>query len=1280
MDKRNERLPAQEYRNKDLVFHAISWHAQDVKFDEGEPDEEDKYTIKVFGVDKQGHSVSLTVTDFTPFFYIKVPETWTDTHVAKLQSWLESQRGLHKINKSMKPMKLLKKKDFWGFTNNMEFKFARLCFTNYAALKRVMWHLAKPVTVNSLGLANHKFVQYESNIEPFLRFIHLMNLQPTGWIKVAAGTFRSTETLPTTCQIDVETNWRRVQPFQCDDAARFLVASFDLECMSDTGDFPVAKDKKYKKVAADIYEAYNNVIVKKFPESQHQDVVHACLLKPFGLDPAEVRQPFQYALERMHKVFPKDPDDINSNSIRRAIKQMALDDILTLLAGRMANKKKREEIVEEINKILSNPNLDLPEVRGDAIIQIGTTFHYYGDRECCERVIITSGTCADIPGARVIACETEADLMIKWKDLMQMTNPDVITGYNIFGFDFSYMYDRATDLGIANSFMKLGRFEEQSSKFEKKMLSSSALGDNELKYIDMQGRVLIDMMKVIQRDHKLDSYKLDAVATHFMKMNKNDVSPQDIFRLQKGTDEDRKIIAEYCIQDCALCNHLMMKLEILANNMGMSNVCLVPLSYIFMRGQGIKIFSLVLKQCKDENFVIPVKRPPRDEANDVVPDDGYEGAIVLEPKTGIYINEPIAVLDYASLYPSSMISENLSHDMIVLKPEFDNLPNTEYLDISYDIYEGIGDKKKKVGERKCRYAQPANSEKGIIPRILMKLLAARKSTRKKAEWSLVTLKDGRQLRASSVNSAGDTTTIRVADGLDAGKDVVFPSADMERVEDCFNDFQKAVLDGMQLAYKVTANSLYGQVGARTSPIYLKDLAACTTATGRKMITSAKAFIEANYDGSEVVYGDTDSLFLRFKTVDEMGNKLTGTDALRKSRELGIDASRSFKKLIKAPHDLEYEKIFDPFILLSKKRYVGNKYEMDDHKFKQASMGIVLKRRDNAQIVKKIYGGAIDIILNQKDIMASINFVRDELEKLINGETPLDELIITKSLKANYADPTKIAHKVLAERIGERDPGNRPQVNDRIPYAYVSQPPPDPNIPKSKQPKVLQGERIEHPSYIKENGLKPDFGFYITNQIMKPILQLYAIVADHLGIRSREEYQEIHQALVAEHGESKGKDKLETMKEADVKRFLFDPFLERITPPKPLKPVKVPRVTAAAKKAAAAAALEATEPPKTDGDAAVPPKRRVVRKPKAVADSPPDTPQDPKVVDDTPKAPRRRVIRLPMDEPNVFEQIDAQPRQDHQLTQDLADEIIKKAPTRRRIVKPRAVPVPLTPTS
>ena len=138
-----------------------------------------------------------------------------------------------------------------------------------------------------------------------------------------------------------------------------------------------------------------------------------------------------------------------------------------------------------------------------------------------------------------------------------------------------------------------------------------------------------------------------------------------------------------------------------------------------------------------------------------------------------------------------------------------------------------------------------------------------------------------------------------------------------------------------------------------------------------------------------------------------GTPYKGHDALRKSIELGQKAGELVKSKLKEPHDLEYEKTFWPFILFSKKRYVGNKYEEDPNKFKLSYMGIVLKRRDNAQILKYMYADVVDTILNGHDIKASIKILKDNINKMIAGKFPLEYLVITKALRSHYDNPESI---------------------------------------------------------------------------------------------------------------------------------------------------------------------------------------------------------------------------------------------------------------------------------
>lgn len=1202
-----------------------------------------KHVIKLFGVDVKGKSISVSVLGFTPHFYVKVAHKWSQRDINSLKKVITQKMG--KNGSALTAVKAIRKKDFWGFSNGEMFWFLRLEFHNHRGMKSA----ARIITRLPFAISGQrKFKLYESNIEPFLRFAHIHNIQPAGWVTVPK-TSESAEVLPSKCEIDIQTHWKNVTPMEKDAIAPLLVASFDLECTSSDGDFPVAV-KNYRKASTDVFNIYHDKIKKKFDEYDIKIFITRYVCDLFGTGAIKSKEPITHAnlenlllphLDHLCAIVRGERDLIDNEFIMifddhfyledkrskktiygndKELEQARLEGLENKLSKKgpayvkLFHEKKSkgltttairkymhaclsncfeefgdirkqykdvEDSLEHLIKLLFGDkdgiisaltrymNSFMPPLEGDEIIQIGTTYHRYGESNVHKKVMFSLGSCDDIEGIEVIACDSEQEMLMRWAEMVESTDPDLLTGYNIFGFDFQYLHLRSKELGCDQKFRHiLSRLKQVDDPYVKigtykeAKLSSSALGDNLMKYIDMEGRTHVDLMKVVQRDHKLDSYKLDSVANHFMSMNKHDVSPQDIFKLYKGNASDRAVIADYCIQDCALCNKLMMKLEIIANNVGMANVCSVPMSWIFMRGQGVKIFSLVAKECKKDGFIIPVVRlpdskkkridvvdetdePQSDEENNVIDADsdeenelddeaGYEGAIVLEPKTGIYIDTPVSVLDYASLYPSSMISENISHDAIVLDAKYDNLPGVVYEDIPYDIYEVDGDEKRKVGEKVCRFVQPPGDEKGVIPNILMHLLKQRKITRKKIGLKRVEYADGRHLDGFYNK---DTHVLVELDG--SSHDI--PPESIASISDVYDNFQKAVLDGLQLAYKVTANSLYGQLGSRMSPLFLKDLAACTTATGRKMILLAKEFLEQEYNAN-IVYGDTDSLMISFPDqLKTNEGKLLGKEAIQKSIDLGIEASNRIKPLLKHPHDLEYEKVFYPFILFSKKRYCANKYEFDTTKFKQNSMGIVLKRRDNANIVKHIYGGVIDIILNKHDIQLSIEFLQQSLNELVAGKFPLEELVITKTLKAHYKDPDKIAHKMLADRIKERTPGNAPQANDRIPFVYV-------RVEEKKKVKLLQGERIEHPDFIRERKLKPDYAFYLTNQVMNPVLQLYALVLDQLkGYKKNDGYwEEVRKDLERKGRTAKyTKEKIQDMREDEVQKILFDPILKKL---------------------------------------------------------------------------------------------------------------------------------------
>jgi len=215
------------------------------------------------------------------------------------------------------------------------------------------------------------------------------------------------------------------------------------------------------------------------------------------------------------------------------------------------------------------------------------------------------------------------------------------------------------------------------------------------------------------------------------------------------------------------------------------------------------------------------------------------------------------------------------------------------------------------------------------------------------------------------------------------------------------------------------------------------------------------------------------------------------------------------------------------------------YETDVNKCKRKEMGIVLKRRDNAPIVKDIYGGIIDILMKKQNIQEAIDFLRGSLQNIVEEKYPMEKLIITKSLRSGYKNPQSIAHKVLADRITARDPGNKPGPGDRIPFAYIS----------TKDKKALQGEKIETPTFITENNLKIDYSFYITNQIMKPVQQVFALVLEKIWTMQKKlpkikQFKRDVEILRKEYvsDSEKFEEKLEAMRCKEIKVLLFDEYL------------------------------------------------------------------------------------------------------------------------------------------
>lgn len=647
------------------------------------------------------------------------------------------------------------------------------------------------------------------------------------------------------------------------------------------------------------------------------------------------------------------------------------------------------------------------DIDGDACFQIALSLCRLGSDEPYDKTCLCfKKTDPNLEGSTIISYDTEREMLEAFRDYMIKQDIDIITGWNIFGFDLEYIYKRAAKVGCSHSFYNLGKLKNVDSEMVYKRLSSSALGDNMLKLLPMTGRFIFDLFHEVKKGYKLDSYKLDNVSKLYLGDQKIDMPPKEMFaRFVEGDPVKLREVAEYCIKDTLLPHRLMKRLCTLLNLLEMAKATWVPISFLVERGQQIKVFSQLTKKARELGFMVPTIR------YGAIPPEPYEGATVLEAQGGAYYT-PITALDFEGLYPSIMMAHNLCYSTFVMdERRYGNVPG-----VTYETFELNGGTYK--------FAQD-------VPSLLPSILAELKQFRKQAK-----------------------------------KDMAAATG-----------FMKEVYNGKQLAYKVSMNSIYGFTGAGKGILPCVPIASTTTFKGRSMIEETKEYVEKNFPGAKVRYGDTDSVMVEF----DVGGR-TGMEAIEYSWELGEKAAEECTALFKKPNNLELEKVYCPYFLYSKKRYAAKLWtrnkagdmNMDYIDIK----GLQVVRRDNTVFVREVCKELLDVVLESNDPGPPKQLALERAINLLEGEVPVDKLILSQQLGDSYKNPN-LPHVRVRDKMRERKPGSEPQSGDRVPYILV----------KTDDPKAKAYEKAEDPVFMKDNDIPIDYHHYFTNKFLNPICDL-----------------------------------------------------------------------------------------------------------------------------------------------------------------------------------------------
>jgi DNA polymerase delta subunit 1 len=233
-------------------------------------------------------------------------------------------------------------------------------------------------------------------------------------------------------------------------------------------------------------------------------------------------------------------------------------------------------------------------------------------------------------------------------------------------------------------------------------------------------------------------------------------------------------------------------------------------------------------------------------------------------------------------------------------------------------------------------------------------------------------------------------------------------------------FRYKVLDGRQLALKISANSVYGFTGAQVGKLPCLEISQSVTSFGRQMIEKTKQLVESKFTiangyahDCKVIYGDTDSVMVKF-----------GVNNLEDAMKLGKEAAEFVSETFVKPIKLEFEKCYFPYLLIQKKRYAGLYFTRPDKYDKMDCKGIETVRRDNSPLVANLISICLQKLLIERDPQGAIDYAKQTISDLLCNRIDISHLVITKELsKTDKEYVGKQAHVELANKMRKRDPGS-----------------------------------------------------------------------------------------------------------------------------------------------------------------------------------------------------------------------------------------------------------------
>ena len=588
------------------------------------------------------------------------------------------------------------------------------------------------------------------------------------------------------------------------------------------------------------------------------------------------------------------------------------------------------------------------------------------------------------------------------------------------------------DYNLCDEFSRMksqshGRFGRENDKW----------GFNQTSTIRITGRHVINIWRAMHGELNLLQYTMENIVFHLLHRRIPHYAHIDLTKWYNSRiPRDLARVIDYFVSRVQLDLEILEENELVPRISEQARLLGVDFFSVISRGSQFKVESLMFRIAKPENLILispSRKQVGQQNALECLP-------LVMEPQSAFY-NSPLLVLDFQSLYPSVMIAYNYCYSTFMGR-----------------VVNWRGQNKMGFTEfkREARLLELLKDKINIAPNGMMYV-------RPEIRKSLLAKMLGEILE----------TRVMVKSGMKADKS---------------DKTLQRLLNNRQLALKLIANVTYGYTSASFSGrMPCSEIADSIVQTGRETLEKAIALIHSvERWGAEVVYGDTDSLFIYLKgrTKDE-------------AFDIGKEIAKTITDINPRPVKLKFEKVYMPSILIAKKRYVGFKYESRTQTEPEFdAKGIETVRRDGTPAEQKIEEKALKILFRTADLSQVKNYFQKQCARIMKGKVSIQDFCFAKEVKlgtySGIGPPPPGA--LISTRKMLRDPRAEPQYGERVPYVVITGAPGARLIDHCVAPEVL----------LHNDHIELDAEYYISKTIIPPLERIFNLV----GANVRHWYDEM----------------------------------------------------------------------------------------------------------------------------------------------------------------------------